>query len=81
MLEDDGEDDDAGGCEEGPGEEDHLAGAAARGERDGHAVQGGIFFLGAAGRVFGGARAVGQERSPLRPRGLQSFASDKGIVE
>ena len=72
MLEDDGEDDDGGRGDEGPSEEDYLAqasGAAGTGGNGG-AMEGGIFFLGAAGRVFGVARAVRQERCPLRSRGL-----------
>ncbi len=73
VLEDDSKDDDGGSCDEGPGEEDHLAqaGGASWRRGDGGAMEGGIFFFGAAGRVFGVAGLVRQERSPLRSGGLE----------
>ncbi len=75
MLEDDGEDDDGCGGDQGPGEEDDLAQAfLARRGGGGTAVQRGIFFFGAAGRVFGCARRLlDEERCPLRRRGLMWF--------
>jgi hypothetical protein len=75
VLEDDGEDDDACGGDQGPGEEDDLAQAfAARRGGRGAAVQRGIFFFGAAGRVFGCARGLlDEERCPLRRRRLMWF--------
>ncbi len=73
VLEDDSKDDDSGGGDEGPGEEDHLAQARSASWRSGNgsAMEGGIFFFGAAGRVFGVAGLVRQERSPLRSGGLR----------
>lgn len=78
VLEDDGEDDDAGGGDQRPDEEGHLAQSGAGGRSGGRggaaavsAVQRGIFLFGAAGRVFGCARRLGEERCPLRPWGLR----------
>ncbi len=80
MLEDNSKNDDGGGGDEGPGKENHFAqagGASGRGSNGG-AMEGGIFFLGAAGRVFGGSRAVRQQRRPLRTGGLSVSKGQSG---
>lgn len=58
VLEHDGQDDDGGGSEEGPGEEGDLAGAGAGvgAGRDGGVVDGGVLLLGGAVRLLRGAR-------------------------
>ena len=74
MLKDYGEDDNARGGKDCPDKEESLTHTAASFSRDIDgsidSVESGIFFFGGASRVLRVARAVCQERRPLRPRGL-----------